>query len=142
MPNRDRWDNVLPLATAGTTKEHVVQFWTEQNFDLQLANVDGKTPLGNCDLCFLKSAATSTGSAVNVNANLMLTSAPITRVSKNGHKHLVCYRSFETRPAAAPQDEVVRVDLTRKDSRRFPSGLPASLPDGRHRDWRQMPRFV
>ena len=38
------------------------------------------------------------------------------RVSKHGHEHRACCRSFETRPAAAPQDEVVWVDLKRKDS--------------------------
>ncbi len=70
------------------------------------------------------------------------------RVSKHGHEHRACCRSFETRSGvypevfegAAPQDEGVRVDLKRKDSRRLPSGFPASLPDGRHRDWRQRTR--
>ena len=63
------------------------------------------------------------------------------RVSKHGHEHHVCCRSFETRPSAAPEDEGVRFDLKWKESRRFPSGLPASLPDGRHRDWKKMTRF-
>jgi hypothetical protein len=30
-------------------------FWQAQPFDLGLPSVDGKTPLGNCDACFLKS---------------------------------------------------------------------------------------
>ena len=46
------------------------------------------------------------------------------RVSKHGHEHRACCRSFETRSGvypevfegAAPQDEVVRVDLKRKES--------------------------
>ncbi len=48
----------------------------------------------------------------------MLRSAPKERVSKHGHAHHACCRSFETRPAAAPQDEVVRVDFKRKDPKR------------------------
>jgi len=32
-------------------------FWQAQPFDLQLANINGSTPLGNCDGCFLKSEA-------------------------------------------------------------------------------------
>lgn len=45
----ERWCNVMPLATAGATLEHVMDFWTAQNFDLRLASFEG-----NCDLCFLK----------------------------------------------------------------------------------------
>jgi hypothetical protein len=45
------------------------------------------------------------------------------RVSKDGHEHRARCPSFETRPGvypevlegAAPQDEVVRIDLKRKD---------------------------
>jgi 3'-phosphoadenosine 5'-phosphosulfate sulfotransferase (PAPS reductase)/FAD synthetase len=56
--NRDRWENAAPLADAGVTKREVAAFWGRQDFDLALPNVDGKTPHGNCDACFLKSAAT------------------------------------------------------------------------------------
>lgn len=59
--NRDRWENVTPLATAGITKRDVAAFWAAQNFDLMLPNINGMTPYGNCDLCFLKSAATISG---------------------------------------------------------------------------------
>lgn len=55
---KERWDNAMPLATAGITKRDVAAFWERQNFDLALPTVNGTTPLGNCDLCFLKSAAT------------------------------------------------------------------------------------
>lgn len=55
---KERWDNAMPLATAGITKRDVAAFWARQNFDLRLPNINGTTPLGNCDLCFLKSAAT------------------------------------------------------------------------------------
>lgn len=58
--NRDRWDNLAPLAAAGITKRDVQAFWQRQNFNLRLPNINGKTPLGNCDLCFLKSAGTIT----------------------------------------------------------------------------------
>jgi hypothetical protein len=33
-------------------------FWAGQPFDLALPNIGCKTPAGNCDLCFLKSAGT------------------------------------------------------------------------------------
>jgi hypothetical protein len=55
---RERWEAVAPLAKAGATRRDVMAFWQAQPFDLGLPNIDGKTPLGNCDLCFLKSAAT------------------------------------------------------------------------------------
>ena len=45
-----------PLVAAGVTKETVSQFWAEQPFDLGLPNVNGVTPHGNCDLCYLKGA--------------------------------------------------------------------------------------
>lgn len=46
-----------PLAADGITKRDVADFWSRQNFDLGLANVNGRTPHGNCDLCFLKPIA-------------------------------------------------------------------------------------
>ena len=52
------WDNDMPLAEAGVTKQDVNAFWRGQNFDLALPSINNKTPHGNCDLCFLKSAAT------------------------------------------------------------------------------------
>lgn len=55
---REVWENSMPLADAGITKRDVQAFWSAQNFDLRLPNINGTTPLGNCDLCFLKSAAT------------------------------------------------------------------------------------
>jgi 3'-phosphoadenosine 5'-phosphosulfate sulfotransferase (PAPS reductase)/FAD synthetase len=50
-------EKVAPLGKAGITKADVGQFWREQSFDLMLPNVNGETPWGNCDLCFLKSGA-------------------------------------------------------------------------------------
>jgi 3'-phosphoadenosine 5'-phosphosulfate sulfotransferase (PAPS reductase)/FAD synthetase len=58
---RERWEAIAPLATAGATRDDVMEFWRVQPFDLRLPSVDGKTPLGNCDMCFLKSAATIQG---------------------------------------------------------------------------------
>jgi 3'-phosphoadenosine 5'-phosphosulfate sulfotransferase (PAPS reductase)/FAD synthetase len=58
---KEGWENLTPLATAGITKADVVEFWSKQNFDLNLPNIGGVTPHGNCDLCFLKSAATIGG---------------------------------------------------------------------------------
>ncbi len=59
--NRDAWDNETPLADAGVSRAHVTAFWQWQGFDLRLPNNDGNTPLGNCDLCFLKGGATILG---------------------------------------------------------------------------------
>jgi 3'-phosphoadenosine 5'-phosphosulfate sulfotransferase (PAPS reductase)/FAD synthetase len=52
---------VMPLHTAGISKRDVASWWAQQPFDLRLLNVGGKTPLGNCDLCFLKGEATLRG---------------------------------------------------------------------------------
>ena len=43
-----------PCGTAGVTKWEVAAFWRQQDFDLELENINGETPWGNCDLCFLK----------------------------------------------------------------------------------------
>ena len=55
---RERWETTAPLYHAGVTSQDVAAFWNVQDFDLGLPIVDGKTPAGNCDLCFLKSAKT------------------------------------------------------------------------------------
>jgi len=47
-------DQYCPLYADGVTKEHVYDFWINQNFDLQLSNNNGISDWGNCDLCFLK----------------------------------------------------------------------------------------
>jgi 3'-phosphoadenosine 5'-phosphosulfate sulfotransferase (PAPS reductase)/FAD synthetase len=54
-PPKDRWTVWMPLADAGVSKRTVTAFWAAQPFDLRLQNIDGKTPDGNCDDCFLKS---------------------------------------------------------------------------------------
>lgn len=56
-PQKERWQRWYPLADAGVSKHDVASFWRQQPFDLQLVNIKGKTPLGNCDGCFLKSEA-------------------------------------------------------------------------------------
>ncbi len=56
--SRERWVNICPMAKAGVTKQHIADFWSRQPFDLGLPNAGGKTPLGNCDLCPLKSERT------------------------------------------------------------------------------------
>lgn len=52
---KDRWTIWQPLAKAGVSRHQVVDFWRQQPFDLRLESVNGKTPYGNCNLCFLKS---------------------------------------------------------------------------------------
>ena len=46
--------NILPLVDDNVYVKEVYEFWTEQNFDLELPNNNGVTDWGNCDLCFLK----------------------------------------------------------------------------------------
>lgn len=52
---KDRWFVWQPLYHAGVSRHDVRAFWEAQPFDLRLPNVNGTTPLGNCDGCFLKS---------------------------------------------------------------------------------------
>lgn len=56
-PPKDRWTRWNPMAGAGVGKLDVERFWQAQPFDLGLPNINGKTPYGNCDGCFLKSEA-------------------------------------------------------------------------------------
>ena len=55
--SRERWSDWRPLAAAGVARRDVAGFWARQPFDLRLPHVDGRTRLGNCDGCFLKSEA-------------------------------------------------------------------------------------
>lgn len=55
-PHKEPYERSAPLARAGVTKRDVMRFWQAQPFDLRLQNVNGTTPDGNCDLCFLKGA--------------------------------------------------------------------------------------
>lgn len=43
-----------PLSVDSVTKEVVSDFWSKQNFDLNLPNNNGVTDWGNCDVCFKK----------------------------------------------------------------------------------------
>jgi len=55
-------DNYLvPLADDGVTKYEILDFWFRQPFNLELPTVNGTTPKGNCDLCYLKGAKTIMG---------------------------------------------------------------------------------
>jgi 3'-phosphoadenosine 5'-phosphosulfate sulfotransferase (PAPS reductase)/FAD synthetase len=47
-------ERYLPLWLDKVTKEDIYEFWTNNDFDLQLPNNNGVTDWGNCDLCFLK----------------------------------------------------------------------------------------
>lgn len=44
----------MPLVDAQVFQHDVMEFWRSQIFDLGLDFRQGVTPLGNCDLCFLK----------------------------------------------------------------------------------------
>jgi len=52
---RERYSVWYPLNNSAVTKHHVSRFWERQPFDLNLQNINGVTPLGNCDGCFKKS---------------------------------------------------------------------------------------
>lgn len=54
-PSRDHWKNAYPLIDLGATVADIAAFWKDQDFDLQLPNINGKCWKGNCDGCFLKS---------------------------------------------------------------------------------------
>ena len=43
-----------PLAIAGVRQADVQAFWKANSFDLGIEFRDKVTPLGNCDLCFMK----------------------------------------------------------------------------------------
>ena len=47
-------DKLTPLMAANVTQKDIQFFWKQQPFDLGLKFNNGVTPLGNCDLCFLK----------------------------------------------------------------------------------------
>lgn len=52
----DPWQTVMPMASApphSLTEKDVIQFWSEQPFDLDLKQYEG-----NCDMCFLKGRST------------------------------------------------------------------------------------
>tara|TARA_R110002050_G_C8795279_1_gene502415 strand:+ start:129 stop:953 length:825 start_codon:yes stop_codon:yes gene_type:complete len=46
-----------PMIAAEHTIDDVESFWSKQSFKLNLPIVKGKTMMGNCDMCFLKSEA-------------------------------------------------------------------------------------
>ena len=46
----------IPLVSDNITVKDISKFWQENDFDLNLPNMNGKTMHGNCDLCFLKPA--------------------------------------------------------------------------------------
>lgn len=60
---RERETVLTPLAAAGITRRMVSDWWKEQPFNLRLPDNNGKTPLGNCDGCFLKSEKVLAGIA-------------------------------------------------------------------------------
>jgi 3'-phosphoadenosine 5'-phosphosulfate sulfotransferase (PAPS reductase)/FAD synthetase len=47
-------DKLTPLIAANVDQSDVQKFWQENTFNLGIPFANGITPLGNCDLCFLK----------------------------------------------------------------------------------------
>ena len=54
-PDSAKEDTLMPLAVDVISKGDVLNYWQNNDFDLQLPIVNGETIGGNCDLCFLKS---------------------------------------------------------------------------------------
>jgi 3'-phosphoadenosine 5'-phosphosulfate sulfotransferase (PAPS reductase)/FAD synthetase len=54
---KERYTHWHPLADANVSRRDVSEFWKHQSFNLRLPDLDGRTQLGNCDGCFLKSEA-------------------------------------------------------------------------------------
>tara|TARA_R100001015_G_C4606352_1_gene161421 strand:- start:157 stop:975 length:819 start_codon:yes stop_codon:yes gene_type:complete len=54
---RDGFYPFFPLVNNKNNLNDIENFWQQQSFKLQLPIVKGKTLMGNCDLCFLKSEA-------------------------------------------------------------------------------------
>jgi 3'-phosphoadenosine 5'-phosphosulfate sulfotransferase (PAPS reductase)/FAD synthetase len=55
---KNKWESLSPLNSDKVSVETVGKFWANNDFDLKLANHNGKTLAGNCDLCFLKGTQT------------------------------------------------------------------------------------
>lgn len=60
---KERYTVWYPLIDAAVDKRAVSAFWERQPFDLRLPNINGVTPLGNCDGCFKKSELKRAGLA-------------------------------------------------------------------------------
>lgn len=54
----NKWESLVPLYDAKIMVQDVAEFWEKNHFDLKLPNFGGKTPAGNCDLCYLKGTQT------------------------------------------------------------------------------------
>ena len=55
---KNKWQSLVPLYDNKVMIEDVSNFWKNNTFDLRLSNHNGKTPAGNCELCFLKGKKT------------------------------------------------------------------------------------
>lgn len=58
---KDSWFTIMPMADAGVSRRDVSEWSKLQPFDLRLPDINGRTPMGNCDLCFKKGAKTIAG---------------------------------------------------------------------------------
>lgn len=109
VPNREPWENILPLADAGTTKADVLAFWAKQSFDLQLAlDEDGETYEGNCDMCFLKSTKKRARIAQEHPERLVWW---VAQEARSGSTFLPHGKSFADLPYATPAECAVDDDL-------------------------------
>lgn len=58
---KDLWITDMPMAAAGVARRDVSAWSKQQPFDLGLPDIKGRTPMGNCDLCFKKGMKTIKG---------------------------------------------------------------------------------
>ena len=59
---KERFETIMPLDEAGVASRDVAVFWRASDFDLGLPMTPhGTTPMGNCDLCFMKRRSTLQG---------------------------------------------------------------------------------
>lgn len=58
---KDLWQTAMPMADAGVSRRDVSAWSKAQPFDLRLPDINGRTPMGNCDLCFKKGVKTVKG---------------------------------------------------------------------------------
>ena len=52
---RGKENYAVPLADENIGLSDIYEFWSNNEFDLNLPNINGYTHWGNCDLCYLKS---------------------------------------------------------------------------------------
>jgi len=85
-----RWVNWYPLNDAKISKHNIAEFWSNNNFDLQVIKGGG-----NCDGCFLKSEATLAAMWKNYPDRMKWWSDAEKRIGANFNKTRSCDSLFD-----------------------------------------------